>query len=126
MAEEPKKNEEKKKQNWIPKDFLKEVKSFANTEGKQMVGFVRDKFREAMEEEETEEQPQAEPKKKSVAVLPPELLDTLKTASQATGKSVAELIHECVTRSLEDVIREEDEKKSEALSKLQLLKKEEG
>jgi len=87
MAEEPKQSEEKKKQNWIPNDFLKEVKSFANTEGKQMVGFVRDKFREAMEEEETEEQPQAEPKKKSVAVLPPELLDTLKTASQATGPS---------------------------------------
>ena len=52
MPEESPDSGEKKKQSWIPKGFLKEVKSFANTEGKQMVGFVRDKFREAMEEDE--------------------------------------------------------------------------
>lgn len=127
MSEESSGSEKNKKQSWIPKDFLKEVKSFANTEGKQMVGFVRGKFREAMEEDEQVEEPVKETteKKQSVVVLPAKLLDALKSAANVTGMSVAELIHNCVTRSLEEVIREEDEKKTEALSKLKLLKKEE-
>ena len=91
-----------------------------------MVGFVRDKFREAMEEDEQVEEPKQAGGEKNppFVVLPPELLDALKSAANVTSKSVAELIHECVTRSLEDVIREEDEQKKEALSKLKLLKKE--
>ena len=127
MSEESSGSGKNKKQSWIPKDFLKEVKSFANTEGKQMVGFVRGKFREAMEEDEQVEEPVKETteKKQSVVVLPAKLLDALKSAANVTGMSVAELIHNCVTRSLEEVIREEDEKKTEALSKLKLLKKEE-
>ena len=126
MPEESPDSGEKKKQSWIPKGFLKEVKSFANTEGKQMVGFVRDKFREAMEEDEQVEEPKKAggEKKPPFVVLPPELLDALKSAANVTSKSVAELIHECVTRSLEDVIREEDEQKKDALSKLKLLRKE--
>ena len=128
MPEESLDSGEKKKQSWIPKGFLKEVKSFANTEGKQMVGVVRDKFREAMEEDEQVEEPKQSggEKKPPFVVLPPELLDALKSAANVTSKSVAELIHECVARSLEDVIREEDEQKKEALSKLKLLKKDEN
>ena len=128
MPEESPDSGKKKKQSWIPKGFLKEVKSFANTEGKQMVGSVRDKFREAMEEGEQVEGPKQAggEKKPPFVVLPPELLDALKSAANATSKSVAELIHECVARSLEDVIREEDEQKKEALSKLKLLKKDEN
>ena len=92
-----------------------------------MVGFVRGKFREAMEEDEQIEEPVKgkTEKKQSVVVLPTKLLDALKSAASVTGMSVTELIHHCVTRSLEEVIREEDEKKTEALSKLKLLKKEE-
>ncbi len=123
--EEKKNNEDKKDQPRLSKSFIEEVKSFANTEGKQMVGFMRNKFREAMDEEEKSE-PKDVDKKESLIVLPENLRDALKTASKATGKTVVELIHECVTRSLEDVIREDDSKKSEALSKLKLLKKEEG
>jgi len=125
MSKESSQSGEKKKQSWIPKDFLKEVKSFANTEGKQMVGFVRDKFREAMVEDELAEESVQDSGEweRSVIVLPPELLDALNSAASVTGNSVAELIQECVTRSLEDVIREKDEKKTEALSKLKLLKK---
>ena len=80
-----------------------------------------------MEEDEQVEEPKKAggEKKPPFVVLPPELLDALKSASNVTNKSVAELIHECVARSLEDVIREEDEQKKEALSKLKLLKKEE-
>ena len=124
-----KSNEEKKKQSWDSKGFIEEVKSFANTEGKQMVGFVRSKFREAMEDEEVDKEVVSNKRpsnSESLVVLPSELKDALKAASKSTGKSIVELIHECVTRSLEEVINEQDNKKSEALSKLKLLKKEEG
>ena len=122
-----KSNEEKKKQSWDSKGFIEEVKSFANTEGKQMVGFVRNKFREAMEDEEADKEMVSNKRpsnSESLVVLPSELKDALKAASKSTGKSIVELIHECVTRSLEEVINEQDNKKTEALSKLKLLKKE--
>ena len=124
-----KSNQEKKKESWDSKGFIEEVKSFANTEGKQMVGFVRNKFREAMEDEEAEKEVVSNKRSsnsESLVVLPSELKDALKAASKSTGKSIVELIHECVTRSLEEVINEQDKKKSEALSKLKLLKKDEG
>ena len=124
-----KSNEEKKKQSWDSKGFIEEVKSFANTEGKQMVGFVRSKFREAMEDEEVDKEVVSNKRpsnSESLVVLPSELKDALNAASKSTGKNIVELIHECVTRSLEEVINEQDNKKSEALSKLKLLKKEEG
>ena len=124
-----KSNEEKKKQSWDSKGFIEEVKSFANTEGKQMVGFVRNKFREAMEDEEADKEVvsnKRSSKSESLVVLPSELKDALNAASKSTGKNIVELIHECVTRSLEEVINEQDNKKTEALSKLKLLKKEGG
>ena len=123
-----KSNEEKKKQSWDSKGFIEEVKSFANTEGKQMVGFVRNKFREAMEDEEADKEMVSNKRpsnSESLVVLPSELKDALNAASKSTGKNIVELIHECVTRSLEEVINEQDNKKTEALSKLKLLKKEE-
>ena len=122
-----KSNEEKKKQSWDSKGFIEEVKSFANTEGKQMVGFVRNKFREAMEDEEADKEVISNKRSsnsESLVVLPSELKDALNAASKSTGKNIVELIHECVTRSLEEVINEQDNKKTEALSKLKLLKKE--
>lgn len=122
-----KSNEEKKKQSWDSKGFIEEVKSFANTEGKQMVGFVRNKFREAMEDEEADKEMVSNKRpsnSESLVVLPSELKDALNAASKSTGKNIVELIHECVTRSLEEVINEQDNKKTEALSKLKLLKKE--
>ena len=122
-----KSNEEKKKQSWDSKGFIEEVKSFANTEGKQMVGFVRSKFREAMEDEEVDKEVVSNKRpsnSESLVVLPSELKDALNAASKSTGKNIVELIHECVTRSLEEVINEQDNKKTEALSKLKLLKKE--
>ena len=122
-----KSNEEKKKQSWDSKGFIEEVKSFANTEGKQMVGFVRSKFREAMEDEEVDKEVVSNKRpsnSESLVVLPSELKDALNAASKSTGKNILELIHECVTRSLEEVINEQDNKKTEALSKLKLLKKE--
>ena len=124
-----KSNEEKKKQSLGSKGFIEEVKSFANTEGKQMVGFVRSKFREAMEDEEVDKELVSNKRpsnSESLVVLPSELKDALNAASKSTGKSIVELIHECVIRSLEEVINEQDNKKSEALSKLKLLKKEES
>ena len=122
-----KSNEEKKKQSWGSKGFIEEVKSSANTEGKQMVGFVRSKFREAMEDEEVDKEVVSNKRpsnSESLVVLPSELKDALNAASKSTGKKIVELIHECVSRSLEEVINEQDNKKTEALSKLKLLKKE--
>ena len=124
-----KSSEDKKSQSRDSKGFIEEVKSFANIEGKQMVGFVRNKFREAMEDEDADvEEPVTKKSSntESLVVLPSELKDALKAASKSTGMSVVELIHECVTRSLEEVLHEQDNKKTEALSKLKLLKKEEG
>ena len=122
-----KSDEEKKKQCRDSKGIIEEVKSFANTEGKQMVGFVRNKFREAMEDEEADKEVISNKRSsnsESLVVLPSELKDALNAASKSTGKNIVELIHECVTRSLEEVINEQDNKKTEALSKLKLLKKE--
>ena len=124
-----KSSEDKKNQSRDSKGFIEEVKSFANIEGKQMVGFVRNKFREAMEDEDADvEEPVTKKSSntESLVVLPSELKAALKAASKSTGMSVVELIHECVTRSLEEVLHEQDNKKTEALSKLKLLKKEEG
>jgi predicted DNA-binding protein len=124
-----KSSEDKKNQSRDSKGFIEEVKSFANIEGKQMVGFVRNKFREAMEDEDADVEETVTKKSsntESLVILPSELKDALKAASKSTGMSVVELIHECVTRSLEEVLHEQDNKKTEALSKLKLLKKEEG
>ena len=123
-----KSDQDKKAQTSGSKSFLEEMKSFANAEGKQMVGFMRNKFREAMEDEEVSVEDKATKKPsntESLVVLSSELKDTLKSASKSTGMSVVELIHECVTRSLEDVLHEQDNKKNEALSKLKLLKRKE-
>ena len=124
-----KSSEDKKSRDFNSKGFIEEIKSFANTEGKQMVGFVRNKFREAMDEEEVEKESDELLSKKTNAneafiVLPSELNDVLKAGAKSTGKSVVELIHQCVARSLEEVIhKEQDNKKSEILTKLKLLKK---
>ena len=123
-----KSGQDKKAQASGSKSFLEEMKSFANAEGKQMVGFMRNKFREAMEDEDAPVEDKATKKSsnsESLVVLSSELKDALKSASKATGMSVVELIHECVTRSLEDVLHEQDNKKNEALSKLKLLKRKE-
>ena len=89
-----KSDEEKKKQSWDSKGFIEEVKSFANTEGKQMVGFVRNKFREAMEDEEADKEMvsnKRSSKSESLVVLPSELKDALNAASKSTGKNIVEL-----------------------------------
>ena len=124
-----KSSEDKKSRDFNSKGFIEEIKSFANTEGKQMVGFVRNKFREAMDEEEVEKENDELLSKKAEAflVLPSELNDVLKAGAKSTGKSVVELIHQCVAQSLEEVIlKEQDNKKSEILTKLKLLKKDES
>ena len=124
-----KSSEDKEAQASGSKSFIEEMKSFANTEGKQMMGFMRNKFREAMEDEEAyveEDVTKKSSNSESLVVLPSELKDALKSASKSTGMSIVELIHECVTRSLEEVLHEQDNKKTEALSKLKLLKREES
>ena len=94
-----KSSEDKKSRDFNSKGFIEEIKSLANTEGKQMVGFVRNKFREAMDEEEVETESDELLSKKAntneaFLVLPSELNDVLKAGAKSTGKSVVELIHQ--------------------------------
>ena len=45
MSKDTKPKDAGKSDSWVPKDLISEVKSFANKEGKQMVGFVRSAIR---------------------------------------------------------------------------------
>tara|TARA_Y100001934_G_scaffold267548_1_gene348390 strand:- start:338 stop:724 length:387 start_codon:yes stop_codon:yes gene_type:complete len=124
MDDNPKPDETKEKDTWMPKNLLREMKSFADKEGKQMVGFMRDTIRNVVNPDEEpsvggEAEKPAEP---SDWALPPRLTELLEAASEATGKTPAQLMAACVSRSLEDVIRDEEAKRAAAKSKLDQLR----
>jgi len=126
MAEDPKSDEIKDKDTWVPKNFLREMKSFADKEGKQMVGFMRSAIRNVVN---PDEEPLAGGGAEKSAgssdwSLPPRLAELLDAASDATGKTPAQLMAACVSRSLEDVIRDEEAKRAAAKSKLHQLRQE--
>ena len=52
MADDPKSKDPKGKDPWVPKDLLREMKSFADNEGKQMVGFMRSAIRNVVNPDE--------------------------------------------------------------------------
>ena len=119
MAEDPKTDEIKEKDTWVPKNLLREMKSFADKEGKQMVGFMRSAIRNVVNSDE------GEAEKSSGSgdwALPPRLIELLDAASEATGKTPAQLMVACVSRSLEDVLCDEEAKRAAAKSKLDQLR----
>ena len=123
MADDPKSKDPKGKDPWVPKDLLREMKSFADNEGKQMVGLMRSAIRNVVNPNKN---PPAEPSPgppdgSSDWVLPPRLIELLEAASEATGKTPAQLMAVCVSRSLEEVILEEEAKRASAKSKLNQL-----
>ncbi|MDP6679520.1 MAG: hypothetical protein QGF56_10405 [Verrucomicrobiota bacterium] len=124
MDDNPKPDETKEKDTWMPKNLLREMKSFADKEGKQMVGFMRDTIRNVVNpDEEPSAGGEAEkPAETSDWALPPRLTELLEAASEATGKTPAQLMAACVSRSLEDVIRDEEAKRAAAKSKLDQLR----
>ena len=123
MADDPKSKKPKGKDIWVPKDLLREMKSFADNEGKQMVGFMRSAIRNVVNPDEKPSAGSAaeEPAGSSDWALPPRLTELLEAASEATGKTPAQLMAACVSRSLEDVIRDEEDKRAAAKSKLDQL-----
>jgi len=123
MADDPKSKDPKEKDPWVPKDLLREMKSFADNEGKQMVGFMRSAIRNVVN---PDTKPPAEPPPKTPEdagdwALPPRLIELLEAASEATGKTPAQLMAACVSRSLEEVIRDEEAKRAAAKTKLDQL-----
>ena len=124
MAEDPKPHETKEKDTWVPKNLLREMKSFADKEGKQMVGFMRDTIRNVVNpDEEPSAGGEAEkPAEPSDWALPVRLTELLEAASEATGKTPAQLMAACISRSLEDVIRDEEARRAAAKAKLDKLR----
>ena len=123
MADDPKSKKPQGKDIWVPKDLLREMKSFAGNEGKQMVGFMRSAIRNVVNPDEKLSAGSAaeEPAGSSDWALPPRLTELLEAASGATGKTPAQLMAACVSRSLEDVIRDEEARRAAAKFKLDQL-----
>ena len=123
MADDPKSKDSKGKDPWVPKDLLREMKSFADNEGKQMDGLMRSAIRNVVN---PTTKPPAEPPPETSEdagdwALPPRLIDLFEAASEAIGKTPAQLMAACVSRSLEEVIRDEEAKRAAAKTKLDLL-----
>jgi len=124
MAKDPKPDEPSEKDTWVPKNLLREMKSFADNEGKQMVGFMRSTIRNVVN---PDEKPPAGPSTEQPNgtdewELPPRLTELLEAASEVTGKTPAQLMASCVSRSIEEVIRDEEAKRAAAKSKLDQLR----
>ena len=123
MADDPKPKDPKGKNPWVPKDLLREMKSFADNEGKQMVGFMRSAIRNVVnpDTKPPAEPPPETPEDAGDWALPPRLVELLEAASEATGKTAAQLMAACVSRSLDEVIRDEEAKRAAAKTKLDQL-----
>ena len=123
MAEDPKPDETKEKDTWVPKNLLREMKSFADKEGKQMVGFMRSAIRNVVNPntKPPAEPPPETPEDAGDWALPPRLIELIEAASEAIGKTPAQLMAACVSRSLEEVIRDEEAKRAAAKTKLDQL-----
>lgn len=127
MADDPKSKDSKGKDPWVPKDLLREMKSFADNEGKQMVGLMRSAIRNVVNPNtKPPAEPPAEPPPETREdagdwALPPRLIELIEAASEAIGKTPAQLMAACVSRSLEEVIRDEEAKRAAAKTKLDQL-----
>ena len=123
MADDPKSKDSKGKNPWVPKDLLREMKSFADNEGKQMVGLMRSAIRNVVNPntKPPAEPPPETPKDAGDWALPPRLIELIEAASEAIGKTPAQLMAACVSRSLEEVIRDEEAKRAAAKTKLDQL-----
>jgi hypothetical protein len=99
------------------------MKSFADNEGKQMVGFMRSAIRNVVnpDTKPPAESPSETPEVAGDWALPPRLVELLEAASEATGKTAAQLMAACVSRSLDEVIRDEEAKRAAAKTKLDQL-----
>lgn len=121
MDDKRKQDESREKDTWVPKNLLREMKSFADNEGKQMVGFMRSAIRNVVNTDDLSTAPEQEEDNRGWT-LPARLTELLEAAAEATGKTPAQLMAACVSHSLEIVLLEEEAKRSAAKSKLDQLK----
>ena len=128
MSKDTKPKNVEKSDSWVPKDLISEVKSFANKEGKQMVGFVRSAIRTVVnpDSDQAAEKPSPTEPDTGELMLSAQSVEILKTASEASGMPPEKLLEECVARSLSDVVHEAEARRGAARAKLENLKNQAG
>ena len=126
-SEEGKGSRQKKKpaENWVPDDLIRDAKSFANNEGRQVVSYVRNAIRSVIDESNKKaDTVKTQPGPTDCVAtlsLPVETLELLRTASDASGLPVGELADRCIRVALRDVVAEEDARRQAAREKLQRM-----
>ncbi len=121
MSKDTKPKDAGKSDSWVPKDLISEVKSFANKEGKQMVGLVRSAIRTVVNPDS--DQPTEKPAEPQAVVgdwtLSEQSVEMLIAASEASGMPPEKLLEECVSRSLSDVVHDAEVRRCAARAKLE-------
>ncbi|MBO94678.1 MAG: hypothetical protein CMI32_07260 [Opitutales bacterium] len=125
MKDNSKQKDTGKDDSWVPKELISEVKSFANKEGKQMVGFVRSAIRNVVNPDPDQPPKDPSPSPETVGdwTLSPQSVKMLKTASEASGLPPAQLMDDCVSRALDDVLHDAEAQRKAARAKFESLKK---
>ena len=128
MSKDTKPSDAGKSASWVPRELISEVKSFANTEGKQMVGLVRSAIRTVVNPDS--DQPTEKPAEPQAVVgdwtLSEQSVEMLIAASEASGMPPEKLLEECVSRSLSDVVHDAEVRHCAARAKLESLKNQAG
>ena len=114
--------------SWVPKGLISEVKSFANKEGKQMVGLVRSAIRTVVspESDQSAEKPTQPQAVVGDGTISEQSVEMLTAASEASGMSPEELLEACISRSLSAVVHDAEARRSAARAKLENLRKQAG
>ena len=128
MSKDTKPSDAGKSASWVPRELISEVKSFANKEGKQMVGLVRSAIRTVVNPDS--DQPTEKPAEPQAVVgdwtLSEQSVEMLIAASEASGMPPGTLLEECVSRSLSDVVHDAEARRGAARAKLENLKNQAG
>ena len=128
MSKDTKPSDAGKSASWVPRELISEVKSFANKEGKQMVGLVRSAIRTVVNPDS--DQPTEKPAEPQAVVgdwtLSEQSVEMLIAASEASGMPPEKLLEECVSRSLSDVVHDAEAQRCAARAKLEKLKNQAG
>lgn len=128
MTKDTKPSNAGKSDFWAPKELISEVKSFANKEGKQMVGLVRSAIRNVVnpDSDQSVEKPTQPQAAVGDWILSEQSVEMLIAASEASGIPPEKLLEDCIFRSLSDVVHDEETRRGTARVKLENLKKQAG
>ncbi len=124
MSKDTKTSDAGKSDSWVPRELISEVKSFANKEGKQMVGLVRSAIRNVVDPDS--DQSTEKPTQSKVVVgdwtLSEQSVEMLTAASEVSGMPTEKILEDCISRSLSDVVHDEEARRGAARAKLENLK----